>query len=139
MFYSPKTIPQENVPVLLGQIWPSLNKDYTNYNESLGHFLPSFLPTCSGLDLKPLAPDPASLCSLHGSLLHSCLFLGYQQQSIWQEFQYPALPVNTEGDRNAHQLVGFGPFRAGLFFTASKQDFHGFQVRQGFAYIGKNK
>lgn len=99
----------------LEDIWPSLNKvDVkimpTDYKESLGHSLPSFLPTCPGLDPKPLAPDSASLCSLYGSLLHGCRVLGYQQQSIWQECQHPSLPVNTVGNINAHQSIGFGPF-----------------------------
>jgi len=89
------------------------------------------------LDPKPLVPDLASLSSLYSSLLHGCLFLGYQQQSIWQERQHPSLPMNTVDDINAHQLVGYGPFWAGLFSIASKQDFHGFQKRQGSALLGK--
>lgn len=110
-----------------------------NYEDYLAHFLLSFFSNCLCLDPKPVAPDPAPLCSIYGSLLHGCLFLGYQQQSIWQRCQHPSLPLSTVGDINSHQLVGFGPFWAGLFFTASKQDFQGFQERQTFAHIGKNK
>lgn len=140
VFYSPTTIPQETLSCWkkfgpVGTKWMSKSKLQRIFG-SLFDLLPPDL----------LRFGPKTSCSW------PCLpvFTLWQATSRLPVFRLPAtehlagvpasIPPPEYSRWHKCSPVGwFWTFWAGLFSMASQQDFHGFQERQGFAHIGKNK